>query len=65
MPGVDDQPTDLSPETEPDPVESTPADAESAPIDAESTPADAEPTGPDGGCRRVRTASRTPVGLGR
>src|SRR6478735_620230 len=33
MPGVDDQPTDLSPETEPDPVESTPADA--------------EPTGPD------------------
>ena len=39
MPGVDDQPTDVSPETEPDSVESAPADAPpSAP------PADAPPT---------------------
>jgi hypothetical protein len=37
MPGVDDQPTDVSPETEPDPVESTPAVAETAPADAGST----------------------------
>jgi len=30
MPGVDDQPTDVSPATEPDRVETTPADAEPA-----------------------------------
>jgi hypothetical protein len=39
MPGVDDQPTDVSPETEPDPVESTPADAPPT-----ATPADSPPT---------------------